>query len=194
MKRRRLGAIAGLLAALSMLPACGGGGGSSSSGATASAPTTSTPSRTTNPACSLRSRQDWAAAQLAEWYLFPETLPASLDPSPYATVADYVDALTAAARAQGRDRHFTYLTSIAEEDSYYASGSSAGFGIRLAADAVQRRVVVSEAFEGAPARSSRSAPAPPTCAVSTRSSPPKAPPASPTHWDPAPPASPGCCG
>jgi C-terminal processing protease CtpA/Prc len=101
--------------------------------------------------CSLRSRQDWAAGVLREWYLFPETLPASLDPSPYSSVEAYIDALTATARAQRRDRFFTYLTSIAEENAFFNSGSSAGFGVRLFYDTVQQRVFVAEAFEGAPA-------------------------------------------
>jgi C-terminal processing protease CtpA/Prc len=85
-----------------------------------------------------------------EWYLFPETLPANRTPT-QATVSDYLDFLTATARAQGRDRFFTYLTSIAEENAFYASGASAGFGIRLATDTTARRVIVAEAYEGAPA-------------------------------------------
>jgi C-terminal processing protease CtpA/Prc len=99
----------------------------------------------------LRARQDWVAAQMKEWYLFPETLPTNLDPTPYNSVEAYIDALTATARAQRRDRYFTYLTSIAEENAYYASGSSAGFGFRLSYDQAARRVFVAESFEGAPA-------------------------------------------
>ncbi|MEA3043222.1 MAG: carboxyl-terminal processing protease [Sphingomonadales bacterium] len=136
--------FASVLAIAGLLSGCGGG--SSSSGGSASTQTTPV-----NATCSLRDRQDWAAAQLREWYLFPETLPASLDPTPYASVEAYIDALTATARAQRRDRFFTYLTSIAEENAYYASGSSAGFGIRLSYDLPARRVFVAEAFEGAPA-------------------------------------------
>ena len=98
----------------------------------------------------MRDRQDWAAAQMREWYLFPETLPASLDPAAYSTLGDYVDALTATARGQRRDRYFTYVTSIAEENAYYTAGSSAGFGFRLATDSAQRRIFVIEAFENAP--------------------------------------------
>ncbi|MES2988285.1 MAG: S41 family peptidase [Pseudomonadota bacterium] len=98
-------------------------------------------------ACSVRDRQDWAATQLREWYLFPETLPATFDPSPYTTVEAYIDALTATARSQRRDRYFTYVTSIADEDAYYASGSSAGFGFRISQDSAGR-LFVSETFEG----------------------------------------------
>lgn len=137
--------FAALLAALSLLSGCGGGGGS---GETASSQTTTATSDTT---CTLRARQDWAFATLKEWYLFPDTLPASLDPTPYATVSDYIDALTATARAQHKDRFFTYLTSIAQENAFFSSGSSAGFGVRLSYDTNARRVFVVEAFEGAPA-------------------------------------------
>lgn len=151
MRFARFGAAACMVA---MLAGCGGsGGGSASAPSTGSngggtGTPTPTPTPTVSAGCSLRDRQDWAAAQLREWYLFPETLPTTLDPTPYASVDAYVDALTATARSQRRDRFFTYLTSIAEEDAYYSSGSSAGFGIRLATDASARRLFVSEAFEG----------------------------------------------
>jgi C-terminal processing protease CtpA/Prc len=134
-----------------LLSACGGGGGSSNGSTGATSSTGSTiPTTTTTTGCSLRERQDWAAAQLREWYLFPEALPTNLNPAAYSSVEDYIDALTATARVQRRDRFFTYLTSISGEDAYYDTGSSAGFGIRLATDATARTVTVTEAFEGAP--------------------------------------------
>ena len=146
MKRLRLGAALSLFA---LVPACGGGG-SSGGGAVIDTPAPTPTPTPTQTACSLRDRQQWAATQLREWYLFPETLPATLDPAPYATVDDYIDALTATARAQGRDRYFTYLTSIADEDAYYETGASAGFGFRLGTDA-NGRVFVVETFENTPA-------------------------------------------
>lgn len=139
-----------LLSLALILSGCGGGGGGGGAVVTPPA-STATPTPSAASGCSLRERQDWAAAQLREWYLFPETLPASLDPSPYASVGDYVDALTATARTQRRDRYFTYVTSIAEENAYYASGSSAGFGFRLGYDSAGGRVFVIESFEGTPA-------------------------------------------
>ena len=156
MKSGRFGAVASILA---LLTACGGGGGSTGgtvSTPIASAPTptpapVSSPTPTATAGCSLRERQDWAAAQLREWYLFPETLPASLDPTPYTSVDTYIDALTATARSQRRDRYFTYVTSIAAENAYYASGETAGFGFRLTTNAAQRRVFIAESFEGTPA-------------------------------------------
>ena len=152
MKRGRFGALASILALLS---ACGGGGGSgsvSTPAATTPTPTsTGTPTPTATAGCSLRERQDWAAAQLREWYLFYETLPATLDPTPYTSVDTYIDALTATARGQRRDRYFTYLTSIAAENAYYASGETAGFGFRLGTNSAARRVFIAESFEGTPA-------------------------------------------
>jgi C-terminal processing protease CtpA/Prc len=99
----------------------------------------------------LRDRQDWVLAQLQEWYLFPGLMDTSVNPAAYADVQSYIDALLAPARAQSKDRHFTYLTSIAEENAYYQSGATAGFGIRLGYDSSANRVFVIEAFEGGPA-------------------------------------------
>jgi carboxyl-terminal processing protease len=114
----------------------GGGGGTGASGSTAG--------------CTLRARQDWAASILTEWYRYPELLAGNVNPSSYATLDEYVDALTAPARAQNRDRHFTYVTSAAADAAYFASGKTAGIGIRLAFDSTDR-LYVSEAFENAPA-------------------------------------------
>ena len=148
---KRLALLAGCMA---MLASCGGG--SSGGGAPPSGNVTPTPSPTPTPTattagCSLRARQDWALAQLNEWYLFPTLLNTSANPASYASVEDYIDALTAPARAQNRDRYFTYLTSIAEENAYYQQGETAGFGVRVGYDTANNRVVVIEAFEGAPA-------------------------------------------
>ena len=149
--RRRINLA--LLPALT-LTACGG---TPQATGNTTVPVASTPAATpvpapvASPGCSLRARQDWAAAALREYYLLPETLPATLDPSSYASVETYIDALTATARAQGKDRYFTYLTSIAEEDAYNASGATAAFGIRLQTDTAARRVSIADSYEGAPA-------------------------------------------
>lgn len=150
MKRRALKHFILVLAAGAT--ACGGGGSSGGSGGTVTVPPTSgTPpvSPPTSGTCSLSNRQNFAFSVLNEWYLFPETLPASLSGAPYSTVQAYIDALTATARAQGKDRFFTYITSIAEENAFFSSGATAGFGIRLLYQG--NRVFIMEAFEGAPA-------------------------------------------
>ena len=136
------------------LASCGGGG-SSGGGNFGNAPTpTPTPSPTPTPttsACALSARQDFAKAVIDEWYLFPSLVDSSVNKASYSTVQGYIDALVAPARAQSRDRFFTYITSIAEENAFFNSGSSAGFGVRLVYDTTQNRVFVAEAFENAPA-------------------------------------------
>jgi carboxyl-terminal processing protease len=149
MALRRTGSIVALAA---MLSACGGGGASSNAVSLPPGGGGATPAPTpVDPGCSLQNRQNWAFDQLNEWYLFPETLPTSLSPAAYGSVQDYIDALTATARSQGRDRYFTYITSIAEENAFLNSGATAGFGIRLSYDSATSRLFVLDAFEGAPA-------------------------------------------
>jgi C-terminal processing protease CtpA/Prc len=149
-KHRKFSATVALLALLS---ACGGGGGGGSIGdgtGVAPAPPTANPPAT--PAgCSLAERKAFVLAVLKQFYLFPELLATNVNPASFATVQDYIDALVAPARAQSRDRFFTYITSIAQENAFFQSGSSAGFGFRLSTDAAAGRVFISEAFEGAPA-------------------------------------------
>lgn len=141
------------LAATALLAACGGGGGNSSSSVVSVTPAptpTATPTPTqTAAACSLSSRQAMAKDVIDEWYLFPDLVDSTVNAANYDTVQDYIDALVAPARAQGKDRYFTYITSIEEENAYYSSGATAGFGVRLSYSGSQLRVL--EAFEGAPA-------------------------------------------
>lgn len=129
------------------LAACGGGGSSSSGGGGG----TGSGGGGTTADCSLGARQDWALGELNEWYLFPNLLDTTVNKAGFNSVQSYIDALVAPARAQNRDRFFTYLTSIQEENDLIANGSNAGFGVRLSYDITARRVFVVEAFETAPA-------------------------------------------
>lgn len=116
----------------------GGGGGGGGTGGGASG-------------CTYGSRAQWVRETMSEWYLFPDLLDLSVNASAFTDVQDYIDALVAPARAQSRDRDFSYITSIKEENALIASGSNAGFGIRLSYDTTANRVFVMEAFETAPA-------------------------------------------
>lgn len=153
----RRGKFTTVIAALAVLSGCGGGGGSSSSPSAstpAPAPTpapaaTPTPTPVSSTACSLRSRQDWALAQLNEWYLFPSLLAANVDPAGFSDLNLYVDALVAPARAERRDRYFTHVTSIAEENAFFSNGTSAGLGVQLQAYSDPSLVVI-DAYEGGP--------------------------------------------
>ncbi|WP_338424255.1 S41 family peptidase [Sphingopyxis kveilinensis] len=135
------------LAAL-MLTSCGGGGDSSLGGPVTVTPT---PSPTPTPTCALASRQSFAKAVIDEWYLFPGDVATGVNPASFSNVQSYIDALVAPARALNKDRFFTYITSIAEENAFFSSGSSAGFGIRLVYDAIGQQLLIAEAYESAPA-------------------------------------------
>ncbi len=135
-----------------VLAACGGGGAPS-------APPTSAPTPSPTPAatpptagqCSLRQRQQWAEAQIREWYLFPDDLPATINPAQFSSLDAFINALTANARAAGRDRFFTFATSIAEEDAFINRGQTAAFGIRLRYDDGRGDVFVVDSIETGPA-------------------------------------------
>ncbi|HZG47342.1 MAG TPA: S41 family peptidase [Allosphingosinicella sp.] len=142
------------VAMLALLSACGGGGGGGGGspgdgGGVVPPPIAAPPA--TPAACSLRDRQDWTLAQLQEWYLFPELLATNVNPDSHSSVQSYIDALVAPARAQNKDRIFTYIVSLSEHDALLNSGASGGFGLRLSTDAGAGRVFVSESFEGTPA-------------------------------------------
>ena len=140
--------VAALTLAALMLASCGGDGGTLGSGPVTVTPT---PSPTPTPNCALASRQSFAKAVIDEWYLFPGDVASGVNPGTYSDVQSYIDALVAPARALNKDRFFTYITSIAEENAFFESGSSAGFGVLMAYDSVNQRIVIAEAYEGAPA-------------------------------------------
>ena len=132
------------------LAACGGGGNNTPGGGTGGGDGGIVSPPAGGGTCSLEARQDWVRAQIDEWYLFPDLLDTSVDPAAFVSVQGYIDALVAPARARSRDRFFTYVTSIEEENAFFEAGSTAGFGIRLAYDTDADRVFVVEAFENAP--------------------------------------------
>lgn len=146
----RAGNALGALAMVLALSGCGGGGDGSASGPTVVSPSPTPTPTPTSSTCSLSARQDWAKSVLSEWYLFPNLIDNNVRKSDYTDLQSYIDALVAPAREQNKDRGFTYLTSIEEEEEYYSSGSTAGFGMLLAFDD-ENRLRVKEAFENAPA-------------------------------------------
>ncbi len=125
------------------LAACGGSN-------TNPPPTGGNPTPPPVATCAISNQLAFADDVLNEWYLFPNLLDNSVDPANFNTVQAYLDARVAPARAQSRDKGFTFATSIEEENALINSGASAGFGIRLAFDQTNNRVFLFEAFENAP--------------------------------------------
>jgi carboxyl-terminal processing protease len=129
---------ASLLACLfTVLAACGGGGGDGGGGSTGGA-------------CGETARKQWVLDVVRDWYLYPETLPATVDLAAYATAEQLLDALTATARAQDKDRFFSYLTTRSAENSLFAEGEFVGFGFRNRTDD-GNRIFILDVFAGSPA-------------------------------------------
>ena len=138
------------------LAGCGGGGGSTSSSGGGGTGTAGGGTGTgTADTCSFASRAQFVRDVLNEWYLFPDKLNLSVNAANYTDLQSYIDALVAPSVAPtgGPLQHagLTYITSIKEENALIATGSNAGFGIRLSYDTAANRVFILEAFESAPA-------------------------------------------
>lgn len=135
------------LAMVAMLASCGGGSGGSDNN-NAGTPTPTPPAAN---ACSYTAQADFVRRVFNEWYLFPSLLNTNVNAASYSDLNDYIDALVAPARAENRDRFFSYATSIEAENAFFNGGASAGFGFRLVYDSSSRRVVVAETFDDTPA-------------------------------------------
>ena len=134
-----------------VLASCGGGGGGGSSGGPVTVTPTPTPTPTPTAGCGLSARQYFDKAEIDEWYLFPSDEASGVNKASHSDVQSYIDALVAPARALKKDQFFTYITSIAEENAFFSSGSSAGFGVRLSYVSGTQQLFIAEAYEGAPA-------------------------------------------
>jgi C-terminal processing protease CtpA/Prc len=141
--RPALGAFAALLTA------CGGGSDSAGGSGGASAGG-SGGGGFGNAACGQALRKQWVLDVTRDWYLFPELLPTTVNLNSYETAEQLLDALTAEARAQGKDRNFSYLTTKAAENALFGEGQFVGFGFRNRTDAGNRPFVL-DVYEGSPA-------------------------------------------
>jgi carboxyl-terminal processing protease len=130
---RLLASAAGLVC--SLIAACGGsgdgGGGNGSSG------------------CSATREKRFVLDTAREWYLFRDQLPDGVNPDQYQTAAELLDALTAEARADGKDRFFSYVTTREADDAILQEGQFVGFGFRSRIE--DSRLWLTDVFEVSPA-------------------------------------------
>jgi len=124
-----------ILICSAVFAACGGGGGDGMVPA----------------ACSVSAEKNFVRDATNEWYLFPDLLPARVNPSDFATAQDLLDFMTAEARAQGKDRYFSYVTTKEEDSSFLQEGEFIGFGFRFAVDPVAQRAFFMDVYETSPA-------------------------------------------
>jgi C-terminal processing protease CtpA/Prc len=126
-----------LSALLASIAGCGSGGGSGGDDGT-------------SVACAEPARKQFVIDVARQWYLFPDLLPSTIDAAGFPTAESLLDHLTATARAQRKDRFFSYLTTRSAENSLLGAGEFVGFGFRTRTDPVNRPFVT-EVFESSPA-------------------------------------------
>ncbi|HPF28341.1 MAG TPA: S41 family peptidase [Steroidobacteraceae bacterium] len=133
-----------LLLTSMLVASCGGGG---------DAPGPGSPGGNVSGVCGTQSQKQFVLDRAREWYLFVNTLPTTVQLSQYSSADDLLDALTATARAQNRDRFFSYLTSIADEQRFFTAGESVGFGIGTIIRDSNTRLFITQVFENSAAAS-----------------------------------------
>ncbi|MGE0030515.1 MAG: S41 family peptidase [Steroidobacteraceae bacterium] len=99
--------------------------------------------------CSTANQKQFVLDVTRDWYLFLDLLPATVNTADYATAQELLDALTATARAQGKDRFFSYLTTPDADSSFLLEGQYIGFGFRTSIQA--DRLLLPDVYEGSPA-------------------------------------------
>jgi carboxyl-terminal processing protease len=117
-----------------LMAACGGGDGGGVAGGSS---------------CSEAREKRFVLDTAREWYLFRELLPDGVDAAQYATAAALLDALTAGARAEGKDRFFSYVTTREADDAILQEGQFVGFGFRSHIE--DGRLWLTDVYEGSPA-------------------------------------------
>jgi C-terminal processing protease CtpA/Prc len=129
-------------AALVLLSACdsSGGSGSGGSGGGNQIPT----------ACSESARKQFTLDVARSWYLFPDLLPATVNIADFDDAVQLLDHLTATAREQRKDRHFSFWTSRSADNAVLGAGQFNGFGFRVRTEE-GNRPFVTEVFESSPA-------------------------------------------
>lgn len=125
-------------AAVCVLAACGGGGGSAGLAPTAGS-------------CTDGNKKTFTLAAAREWYLFQDTLPATVDTASFTTADALLDSITSTARSQSKDRGFSFITSISAEQAVLAAGTSIGFGVSIRTIAGNTRIMIAQVFDASAA-------------------------------------------
>lgn len=99
--------------------------------------------------CGNKAEKGFVRDAARAWYLFADQLPDDVRVADYETAAELLDALTAEARADGKDRFFSYLTTRREDDALLLDGEFVGFGIRTRIEG--DRLWLTDVYEAGPA-------------------------------------------
>lgn len=101
-------------------------------------------------ACSLSRQNEFVLEVLQHQYLYNELLPTGVRPEDYATPHGLLDALLASAREQVKGgKHFSYLTTISEDEALFGRGEFVGFGFGIRLEPGGMRIT--QVIPGSPA-------------------------------------------
>ena len=133
-----------------LLMACGGGGGSSSTPPPAPPIADNDNSGGTGDtdACDVPAQIDFVEAVTDSWYLWYDEM-ADVDKAGYESAQAYLDARLAPLSDDGRDRGFSYMTTITEDETSISSGAYIGFGFR--SNSSSTGLFIIDVFESGPA-------------------------------------------
>ena len=96
--------------------------------------------------CSAANQKQFVLDVTRDWYLFE---PATVNAGDFQTAQELLDALTATARAEGKDRFFSFLTTPEADSSFLQEGQFIGFGFRTSIQ--NDRLLLPDVFENSPA-------------------------------------------
>ena len=137
-----------------LLMACGGGGGSSTpspappiagngeSGSDGSGDTGG------SAPCDVPLQIEFVEEVTDSWYLWYDEM-AEVDKASYESAQAYLDARLAPLIDDGRDRGFSYMTTITEDETSISSGAYVGFGFR--SNSTSAGIFIIDVFESGPA-------------------------------------------
>ena len=133
-----------------LLMACGGGGDSSSPPPPAPPIADNDNSDDTGDAdaCGVPAQIDFVEAVTDSWYLWYDEM-ADVDKAGYESAQAYLDARLEPLSDDGRDRGFSYMTTITEDETSISSGAYIGFGFRSSSSSTGLFII--DVFESGPA-------------------------------------------
>ena len=133
-----------------LLMACGGGGGSSSTPPPAPSVAENDNSGDTGDAdaCDVPAQIDFVEAVTDSWYLWYDEM-ADVDKAGYESAQAYLEARLKPLSEDGRDKRFSYMTTITEDETSISSGAYIGFGFRSSSSSAGLFII--DVFESGPA-------------------------------------------
>ena len=99
-------------------------------------------------ACGVSAQIDFVEAVTDSWYLWYDEM-AEVDKAGYESAQAYLDARLAPLIDDGRDRGFSYMTTITEDETSISSGAYIGFGFR--SNSSSAGLFIIDVFESGPA-------------------------------------------